>query len=153
MQAWFRTGEPVCGCGSCPRNLASTGFSKWDLGYISHVWNSSLYCAPSLISRLHLQGPREEKPVPPLLGHTLRLRRKRASKPWGEMPRVPLMWQSWNGDVACPGTKDGRLSAPVSYRSEGHKRATTMSWRILWGMQFSREGERARGSAQVRREN
>ena len=42
MQAWFPMGEPVYGCGSCLPNLVPTGFSKWELGYISHVWNSSL---------------------------------------------------------------------------------------------------------------
>ena len=32
MQAWFPTGEPVRGCGSCLPNLTPTGFSKWELG-------------------------------------------------------------------------------------------------------------------------
>ena len=43
MQAWFPTGEPVHGRGSCVLDLAPTGFSKWELGYISYVWNSPLY--------------------------------------------------------------------------------------------------------------
>ena len=33
----------VCGHGSCLPNLALAGFSKWELGYISPAWNSSLY--------------------------------------------------------------------------------------------------------------
>ena len=36
-------GEPVSGHGSCLPNLAPTGFSKWELGYISHTWNSTRY--------------------------------------------------------------------------------------------------------------
>ena len=38
MQAWLPKGEPVCGGGCCMLNLTPTGFSKWELGYISHVW-------------------------------------------------------------------------------------------------------------------
>ena len=41
MQAWFPTGEPVHGHRSCLLDLAPTGFSKWGLGHISHVWNFS----------------------------------------------------------------------------------------------------------------
>ena len=43
MQAWFPMGEPVRGCGSCVLDLVPTGFSEWELGYISDTWNSSLY--------------------------------------------------------------------------------------------------------------
>ena len=43
LQAWFPTGEPVCGHGSCVLDLAPTGFSEWELRYVSHTWNSSLY--------------------------------------------------------------------------------------------------------------
>ena len=41
MQAWFPTGEPVCGCGSCPPTSLPTGFSEWGLSHISHAWNGS----------------------------------------------------------------------------------------------------------------
>ena len=43
MQAWFPTGEPVHGRGSCPPTSLSTGFSEWGLGHISHAWNGSPY--------------------------------------------------------------------------------------------------------------
>ena len=36
-------GDPVHGCGSCVPDLTHTGFSEWELGYISHTWNSFLY--------------------------------------------------------------------------------------------------------------
>ena len=38
MQAWFPTGEPIHGRGSCPPTLLPTGFSKWGLGHISYTW-------------------------------------------------------------------------------------------------------------------
>ena len=41
MQAWFPTGEPIHGCGSCPPTSLPTGFSEWGLSHISHSWNSS----------------------------------------------------------------------------------------------------------------
>ena len=43
MQTWFPMGEPVHGLGSCMLNITPTGFSEWELGYISDTWNSSLY--------------------------------------------------------------------------------------------------------------
>ena len=43
MQAWFPTGEPIHGCGSCPPTSLPTGFSKWGLDHISHAWNGSPY--------------------------------------------------------------------------------------------------------------
>ena len=42
MQAWFPTGEPIHGHGSCPPTSLPTGFSEWGLSRISHTWNSSL---------------------------------------------------------------------------------------------------------------
>ena len=41
MQAWFPTGEPIHGRGSCPPTSLPTGFSEWGLSHISHTWNSS----------------------------------------------------------------------------------------------------------------
>ena len=41
MQAWFSTGEPIHGCGSCLPTSLPTGFSEWGLNHISHAWNSS----------------------------------------------------------------------------------------------------------------
>ena len=41
MQAWFSTGEPIHGCGSCPPTSIPTGFSEWGLSHISHAWNGS----------------------------------------------------------------------------------------------------------------
>ena len=38
MQAWFPTGEPIHGHGSCPPTWLPTGFSKWELSHISHAW-------------------------------------------------------------------------------------------------------------------
>ena len=38
MQAWFPTGEPIHGHGSCPPTSLPTGFSEWGLGHISHAW-------------------------------------------------------------------------------------------------------------------
>ena len=46
MQAWFPTGEPIHGRGSCPPTSLPTGFSEWGLGHISHVWNGSPYSGP-----------------------------------------------------------------------------------------------------------
>ena len=41
MQAWFPTGEPIHGRGSCPPTSLPTGFSEWGLSHVSHAWNSS----------------------------------------------------------------------------------------------------------------
>ena len=43
MQSWFPMGELVHGHGSCVPELPPTGFSKWEVGYISYMRNSSLY--------------------------------------------------------------------------------------------------------------
>ena len=42
MQAWFPTGEPIHGRGSCLPTSLPTGFSQWGLSHISHFWNRSL---------------------------------------------------------------------------------------------------------------
>ena len=41
MQAWFPTGEPIHGCGSCLPTSLPAGFSEWGLSHISHAWNGS----------------------------------------------------------------------------------------------------------------
>ena len=47
MQAWFPTGEPLHGHGSCPPTSLPTGFSEWGLSHISHAWNGSPHPRPS----------------------------------------------------------------------------------------------------------
>ena len=40
-QAWFPTGEPIHGRGSCRPTSLPTGFSEWGLCHISHTLNGS----------------------------------------------------------------------------------------------------------------
>ena len=43
MQAWFPTGEPICGHGSCVPTSFPVGFPNQGLGYIPHAtWDSPL---------------------------------------------------------------------------------------------------------------
>ena len=51
MQAWFPTGEPVHGCGSCPPTSLPTGFSEWGLSHVSHAWNGSPQAATCILHR------------------------------------------------------------------------------------------------------
>ena len=46
MQAWFPTGEPIHGIGSCPPTSLPTGFSQWGLSHISYTWNGFPHLPP-----------------------------------------------------------------------------------------------------------
>ena len=39
MQAWFPTGEPICGRGSCVPTSLPTGLSEWELGPRHAEWS------------------------------------------------------------------------------------------------------------------
>ena len=57
MQAWFPTGEPLHGRGSCLPTSLPTGFSEWGLSHISHAWNGSPHIVLITIALLSVLKP------------------------------------------------------------------------------------------------
>ena len=119
----------VCGRGSFLPGLTPTGFSEWDLGYISPTWNSSLYSILAgspwfyllhsvfmwvgdmlgkVVSR-KMCGTLDSRESMQLLGSTLPCFRscnppwlRLSKRPWDHKPLRRQSLSPWQGCRPCP---------------------------------------------------